>query len=181
MVARRRLDTWTVENMVRTLESDPDICLVLADSMRPKTGMPRVDRDGHRWFLHRYLLYRLTEDRTTECLLAACPTYGCVNPFHFERSMRRGRRIRKQCPNGHDYTPDNVERHGKYKCKTCRRARLARENSAGYKSGYCRNGHRLSKANTYVINLANGKTARPCRTCRIDNQRRYRERKRANG
>ena len=41
MTERRRLDHWTVENMVRTLEEDRDICLVLNPSMRPTTGMPR--------------------------------------------------------------------------------------------------------------------------------------------
>lgn len=182
MTERRRLDHWTVENMVRTLREDRDICLVLNPSMRPTTGMPRVHREGGLIYLHRYLLLRVTEQPFRESLLAACPTPGCVNPFHFERSMRRGRRVITHCPNGHEYTPDNVEKHGKYKCKTCRASRLARRRVGEHGAGYCRNGHRLTKNNRYVITTSDGKQVRPCRTCRIEAQRRYRERKaRANG
>lgn len=178
MTERKRLDHWTVENMVRTLQEDPDLCLVLNPSMRPKTGMPRVHRDGRLVYLHRYLLARVsTGEPTRDCLLAACPTPGCVNPFHFERSKRRGRRVITHCPNGHEYTPDNVEKHGKYKCKTCRASRLARRRVGEHGSGYCRNGHRLTKSNRYVIVMADGRVVRPCRTCRIEAQRAYRERK----
>lgn len=176
-MTERRLDAWTVEEMVRTLDRDPNICIVLNPSMMPKTGMPRVTRDGKRRFLHRYLLFRLTAEETTECLLVACPTSGCMNPFHYERSMRRGRRVVTHCPNGHEYTPSNVEKHGRYKCKTCRVARLARNRKGEHGRGYCRHGHKLTKGNTYLYTTAAGETKRKCRRCTIDNQRRYRERR----
>lgn len=177
MSERIRLTHWVVEDMVRTLMRDNDVCMVLNPDMRPKAGMPRVDRDGHKWYLHRYLLHRVSGRETDECLLAACPTSGCVNPFHFERSRRRGRRVITHCPNGHEYTPENIERRGAYKCKTCRKARLARNRKGEHGRGYCRKGHRFTKKNTYVITAADGTTSRKCRTCTIDNQRRYRERK----
>lgn len=180
-MTRRRVDRWIVEDMVRALENDRDICLVLNPSMRPQDGMPRVEQNGSRVYLHRHLLFRTTGEVTTDCFIAACPTPFCVNPFHFERSRRRGRRVITHCPNGHEYTPDNVEYHGNYKCKTCRINRLARNRKGQHGQGYCHKGHRLTQANTYVITMANGKVVRPCRTCRLDNQRRYRERKRANG
>ena len=177
---RRRLDAWIVEDMVRALESDPDICLVLNPSMRPQTGMPRVAHQGKRIFLHRYLLIRATGEDTKECLLAACPTPNCLNPFHFERSMRRGRRVRTHCPNGHEYTPENIERHGDYKCKQCQADARARRRKGEHGRGYCREGHRLTKTNSYFIRSASGRVTRRCRTCHLANQRRYRERKNAN-
>lgn len=177
MSERRRLDAWTVEEMVRTLQRDPDLCLVLHEDMWPDTGMPRVQRDGKRWSLHRYLLFRVTAEEPKESLLAACPTYRCLNPFHFERSMRRGRRVVTHCPNGHEYTPRNTEKHGKYKCKTCREARLARKRKGEYGRGYCRHGHKLTKNNVYLYTTASGRTFRKCRRCQLSNQRAYRERK----
>ncbi len=172
-----RLDHWLVEDMVRTLEKDPDKCIVLNPSMMPKTGMPRVTRDGRKVALHRYLYSRVMSGPLRECLLAACPTPGCMNPFHYERSMRRGRRIITHCPNGHEYTPENIERHGRYKCKACRADRLRRKRKGEHGRGYCRKGHRLTKTNTYYTTRANRVVERRCRTCQIDNQRRYRERK----
>lgn len=172
-----RIDKWIVEDMVRTLEKDPGKCIVLNPSMVPKAGMPRVARDGRTVALHRYLYTRIAGEPPRECLLAACPTPGCLNPFHYEKSMRRGRRVITQCPNGHDYTPDNIERHGRYKCKACRSSRLARKRKGEHGRGYCRKGHRLSKSNVYYTTRRNGVVERRCRTCQINNQRLYRERK----
>lgn len=172
-----KIDHWIVEDMVRTLEGDPDKCIVLNPNMMPKTGMPRVNRDGHTVYLHRYLYTRHTGEPLLECLLAACPTIRCLNPFHYEKSKRRGRRVITHCPNGHEYTPDNIDRHGRYKCKTCRSLRLARKRKGKYGRGYCRKGHRLTKSNVYRITRRNGVVSRQCRTCQINNQRLYRERK----
>lgn len=163
--------------MVASLERDPNMCIVINPAMRPKTGMPRVARDGKRWSLHRYLLFRTSGEQPQEALLAACPTPHCLNPFHFERSMRRGRRVITHCPNQHEYTPDNIDVHGKYKCKKCREARLARNRKGQHGRGWCRHGHKLTPSNSYYYTTADGRRLRKCRRCTIDNQRRYRERK----
>lgn len=178
MSAKMPLTRWVVEEMVTTLQRDRDTCIVLNKAMWPKTGMPRVTRDGKRIFLHRYLLFRTTGEQPKEALLAACLTEDCLNPFHYERSMRRGRRQSTMCPNGHEYTPGNILITGKYKCKTCHQDRLARRRKGPHGRGYCRQGHRLTKANSYYYKTADGRILRKCRTCTIDNQRRYRERKR---
>lgn len=178
----RRLTPWIVEEMVDFLRESPDTCLLLNPSMIPKTGMPRVNRDGRRIALHRYLYLRVTEEEPGGCLLAACPTPGCLNPFHWELSQRRGRRIITHCPNGHEYTPDNIERVGKFKCKQCRIDRLARRRKGKYGRDYCRHGHKKTPGNTYTTREPDGTLTRRCRTCQKDNQRRYRERRaQANG
>lgn len=177
MTGRHRLTRWVVAEMLDTLTRTPDVCLVLNESMRTK-DIPRVfDEHGRRVYLHRYLLAQIEGGDTKECLLDACPTSGCLNPFHFERSMRRGRRIIPQCPNGHDYTPENLTTHPRYRCKRCWEDRKARRRKGEYGHGYCRSGHKLTKRNSYYYTKADGKRGRKCRTCTIDNQRRYRERK----
>jgi len=174
---RRRLDAWIVEDMVRALENDRDVCLVLNPSVRPQTGMPRVKgEDGKRRSLPRHLLYR-TVGETAHSLLAACPTSGCMNPHHFEWSMRRSRPVRTHCPNGHEYTPENIEVHGDYRCKTCYQERLARNRKGEHGRGYCRHGHKLTKSNTYLYTTASGITRRKCRKCAVETMRAYRERK----
>lgn len=163
--------------MVTALKKDPDMCIILNPAMRPKTGMPRVTRDGKRWSLHRYLLFRATGETPHEALIATCPTEHCLNPFHMERSMRRGLRVRTHCPNGHEYTPSNIAITGRYKCKKCIRDRKARMRKGKYGRGYCRSGHKLTAENSYFYRTTDGRILRKCRTCTIDNQRRYRERK----
>lgn len=175
-----RINEWIVEDMVRALEGDRDTCIVLNASMMPKTGTPRVIRDGKRWTLSRYLYYRVTGTDPREAMLSICPIEGCLNPFHRELSMRRSRAHLKGCPNGHDYTPENTLRHGRYRCKQCYLDRLARKRKGAYGNGYCRSkGHRLTKANTYNYTTKDGRQQRRCRTCALDNQRLYRERKKA--
>lgn len=178
----QRLTPWVVEEMVEFLAESPDTCLLLNPSMMPKSGMPRVNREGKRRSLPRYLYLRVKSEEPEGFLLAACSTPGCLNPFHFELSQRRGGRVITHCPNGHPYTPDNIERVGKFKCKTCREARLARRRKGKYGRGYCHKGHKYTPSNTYTTREPDGTLTRRCRTCQKDNQRRYRERRaQANG
>lgn len=176
-MVERRLSHWIVEDMVATLTRDPDICLVLNPEMVPKTGMPRVVRDGKRYLLHRYLLFRHSGREPREALLAACPTPGCLNPYHFERSMRRSRKIVTHCPNGHEYEPHNVVKGQRYKCLICHEMNKARRRKGEFGQGYCPRGHRHTKTNTYITRRDDGTTRKRCRKCALETQRRYRERK----
>lgn len=66
-----------------------------------------------------------------------CHTPTCVNPAHLELvthqiNVQRGYARRTHCPQGHEYTPDNVykSKTGWRQCITCTRARsLARYHS----------------------------------------------------
>lgn len=84
--------SWIVEEMVKTLEEKPNACLLLNPTLVPLRGPVRVRRDGVRWSLHRYLLYRVTgevPDPEIALLEGGCKTRGCQNPFHRIESRKR--------------------------------------------------------------------------------------------
>jgi hypothetical protein len=86
------LDAWTVEEIVSTLTQRPDTCILLSAHLIPDTGAVRIRREGRRWALHRYLLYRLTgepPDLSVALLPGGCKASGCYNPYHRIPSRRR--------------------------------------------------------------------------------------------
>lgn len=175
----RRLTKWMVEDMVRTLATDPDTCILLSSAVTPGKGPARVIRDGKRWSLHRYLYYRVEgvePDPTYALLPGGCATDGCLNPFHRVPSKWRAGSKRTRCPNGHKYTPSNTIKGGRYRCRKCTVDRNARRRKQEYPQGWCHHGHRMSGSNVYRYTRADGTTGRKCRTCQLDRQRAYRER-----
>jgi hypothetical protein len=74
-----------------------------------------------------------------KCTLGeACPHRGCINPWHMRlvthrENMASGRsnmarwRNPTHCPQGHEYSPENIYRYGKRRmCRTCALARTKR-------------------------------------------------------
>jgi len=54
-----------------------------------------------------------------------CRTKACFNPWHlepvtFQENIRRARTYPKECPQGHEYTPENMK-GGRRDCRACRR------------------------------------------------------------
>lgn len=175
-----RLTPILVEHIVSVLTVNPDRCVVMAPGMAEK---PRITRDGVRWSLHRYLYMRIEGTALSRdlCLVpGGCQTRGCLNPHHRVVTTYRGSGPRAVCPNGHEYTPGNIIHRGKYKCLTCHEAQLARRRKTEFRRGWCRNGHRLTKSNTYRWTDASGATHRRCRRCQLDRQRAYRNRTKEN-
>lgn len=176
-----RVTPYVVEQIVSTLTDAPDKCVVLALDM---SAEPRITRDGVRWSLHRYLYARVTGVTLPKelCLLpGGCRTPRCLNPWHRVVSSVRGTGPRTRCPNGHEYTPSNIiHGHGKYKCRACHEASLARRRVTDFRRGWCRNGHRLTKANTYRWTDADGHLHRRCRRCQLNRQHAYRNRQKEN-
>lgn len=86
------VDSWLVENMVSTLTTAPDTCIILGAAHWPKTGQPRIRHDGHRVHLVRYLYETHTGqplDPQIALLPGGCRTIGCQNPLHRIQSRRR--------------------------------------------------------------------------------------------
>ena len=102
-------------------------------------GYGKFEVDGEATSAHR-LAYQLCigpipDDLEVDHL---CRNPACVNPAHLElvphaENVRRGdnwskgwERYVTHCPQGHEYTPDNLVKQGlsnKRKCKTCHRER----------------------------------------------------------
>lgn len=179
----RRLTYWVVEEMVRHLSGDRADCLVLHPSMVPQNGEPRVVRDGKRWLLHRYLYYRVEGHDSDLLFVKACDTLGCLNPYHRLQVKRGSARTHRLCPNGHEYRKADVRPDGSRGCLRCERARRERSNARRRKGrfprGRCPKGHRLSGDNVYRTRRADGTYRRRCRTCAIDTQKNYRNKRSA--
>lgn len=92
---------------------------------------------------HRYAWF-LTNGEWPECALHRCDNPSCVRPEHLfagsvadnNRDMkekRRGvpppRRVWTHCPQGHEYTPENLKPNGPGKV-TCRRCSQERQRAA---------------------------------------------------
>lgn len=102
-----------------------------------ENGYGQAFYDGKPRSAHRaaYLatIGPIPDDLTIDHL---CRHKLCINPEHMEL-VTRGENVRRwaasitQCPQGHDYSPENtyVTRDGWRQCKTCRRARSAAWNA----------------------------------------------------
>lgn len=179
----RRLTQWVVEEMVRQLAEDRDVCLVLHPAMVPANGVPRVIRDGRRWLLHRYLYYRMEGEDSPMLFLqdGTCQTLGCMNPYHRWQAPKGSARVHRRCPNNHEYRASDIRPDGTRQCGRCKRAHRERHNAkrrkGKYRRGWCPKGHRMTRDNVYITTSKDGRTHRKCRICAIDRQRTYRERK----
>jgi hypothetical protein len=176
-----RLTPYLVEQIVSTLAQNADGCVVMAPDITPN---PRIVRDGKRWALHRYLYFRVLGvelPRTLALMPGGCTTRGCINPSHGIVTSVRGSGANSHCPNGHEYTPSNVLHGNRYiKCRTCNEARKARRRTTNYRAGWCRQGHKLTRSNTYRWTDADGRAHRRCRQCQLDRQHAYRNRQKEN-
>jgi hypothetical protein len=70
-----------------------------------------------------------------------CLEKSCCNPAHLEpvsvqENTRRARALITHCPNGHEFTPDNLRLHGSYRsCRECNRLRAV-ESRARLRAGF---------------------------------------------
>ena len=117
---------------------NPDGCWTWI-AYRDYCGYGKFGLDGNIVYAHR-LAYQLCVGLTPDDLEVDHLYHNpaCVNPSHLElvphiENVRRGDNWSKgwernvtYCPQGHEYTPDNLVRQGlsiKRKCKTCHRER----------------------------------------------------------
>jgi Pyruvate/2-oxoacid:ferredoxin oxidoreductase delta subunit len=94
---------------------------------------------------------------------------------------------RTHCPQGHEFTPDNIymrpSKSGKLyrKCKKCaiKRTLVSRAKRRAREKDFCTNGHQFTPENTTWRISRNGKKYRKCKRCWADTIARYRARKKA--
>jgi hypothetical protein len=107
-----------------------------------------------------------------------CRVRPCAQPSHLEpvtglENRMRGEiglwnRRKEQCPQGHEYSPENTYVHpgsGRRSCVTCERDRRGVVGIGNSKKTRCPKGHEYSAENTHV-NPATGQ--RSCRACGRD-------------
>ena len=117
---------------------NPDGCWTWTACKNPD-GYGKIGLEGDTIYAHR-LAYLLCIGPIPLYLEVdhLCRNPACVNPSHLElvshaENVRRGDNWSKgwerdvtHCPQGHEYTPDNLVKQGlsnKRKCKTCHRER----------------------------------------------------------
>lgn len=124
-------------------------------------------------------------NRDQECAGGGdCLHRRCINPDHLEPVTRRQNQERSrhtktgrvECSKGHPLTPENlfIRADGRRFCKKCSQSRYHELTSAPPAEAireFCRNGHAMTEANTYV----RGKLT-ICRTCRRERMREARAR-----
>ncbi len=118
-------------------EHRPDLgpCLLWMGSDNGN-GYGQFQYDGHNGYAHRYAWERvhgpIPEGQTVDHL---CRVRRCVNDAHFELTdgvdnYLRGVATREKCPQGHEYTPDNLyfkrSRPGIRLCLRCKMATTKR-------------------------------------------------------
>lgn len=95
-------------------------------------GYGLIGVDGRTSLAHRvsYELIRAEIPADLE-IDHLCRVRRCVNPWHLEavshaENMRRAGLAKTHCPQGHEYTPDNLAQWTTGRiCRTCRKARNA--------------------------------------------------------
>lgn len=185
------------ESYLLAIRRDPGACIWVVPNReqvaRPQLGAgpySRADgslmvyRNNVQERLHRRF-YRLVRDPKLgrHRLERTCGTWGCFNPFHYQRSEDLLRGGIDHCPNGHPYTDGNLTPEGL--CATCAVARAARKANhrptvaqLNASKDHCPHGHPYTAENTYVYETKNGGHRRKCRACarRDAAERRRRER-----
>lgn len=169
--------TKQLETEIRdTLTKNRWVCVVFpAEMYRPDMQIV-VHRNNLSMLMHRYLYTTMIGPLTRQqYLLATCKTPGCMNPFHREIAKRpTGTVVRTQCPNGHEYTPENLMPFGwKVRCRICYTARIAKTRKSGEypRPNVCSKGHDLVEGNLYLHRDKAGQTHRRCRACTLAQMR----------
>lgn len=107
---------------------------------RASNGYGSRSHDGRIWSTHK-LAYTLLVAPVPDGLQIdhLCRVRACCNPAHLEpvdqaTNMRRARAHITHCPQGHEYTPDNIVwNHGtRRNCRACMKAAKSRWNKAAY-------------------------------------------------
>lgn len=152
---------------------DDSQCVVFPQHLyRRADGFLPIHRDGMQELLHRRL-FRLLRDKDlgVRKLERTCPTWGCVNPFHFALVAGLVAGTRRACPNGHLYA--DVGRTPDGHCRVCAEARRTRRSngrptmaSINRAKRFCAHGHEYTEANTYRQRLPHG-YRRKCRACNL--------------
>lgn len=159
-------------------------------------GYGNLRRAGKSDYAHR-VSYRLSGREIPKGFHVdhLCRNTRCVRPEHLEAvppvvNIRRGASgyggVRTECRHGHDITdPANVytQPDGGRRCRVCSRAITARQTAERRERGdrrklhktECVRGHAFDEGNTRV----NAKGHQKCRACARENEKKYREARKA--
>lgn len=130
------------ERITRNVAVDDKGCWIWQGYVHPNTGYGSIYFDGESTVAHR-VAYRLFVGPIPTGLHIdhLCRVRACANPEHLEpvtvlENVRRApvhiahvNRAKTHCVNGHEYTPENTGRSGKYQyryCIACNRAAARR-------------------------------------------------------
>lgn len=169
--------------LIEAVRANPLTCIRLPEAAyRRRDNAVVVYRDNVQEFLHRRL-YRILIDPAIRrnYLIRTCETIGCINPYHYRLGRERAPLSRDVCPNGHEYSPENLTPTGH--CRICVEAHIERRKAATaagkvvkQPATHCPSGHEFTPENTYEYPGKYG-MYRKCRTC---THLRNRARKRGN-
>lgn len=95
-------------------------------------GYGQLKSNGKTWRAHRFFYVELVDDIPPGYQIDhLCRNRLCVSPAHLEavtqyENMRRSRvwelnKGRSHCPNGHEYTPENIANTKRLTCLQCKR------------------------------------------------------------
>jgi len=197
------MDDVTLAQFMSKVEIQPNGCWYWTGHITDD-GYGTFYIDGSNQLAHRVAYAHLVEpipdglelDHLCHTRSPGCPGgktdlhRRCVNPFTdlepvtgAENAHRRSLVV-TQCPQGHDYTPENTyyPPKGGKECRECRAERgrqWVAEHNPGVRHGtetHCPQGHPYSGGNLYIIPSTGG---RMCRQCKRDSGREYMRRKRA--